>query len=107
MTWTPETIALAAFAALTLILLLVIGARLNGFQSRLAVLGRIDAKLDLLLKQANIKHDPYANVSAAVVEAVRNNRKIEAIKLYREATGVGLKEAKEYVEEVQRKAGMG
>ena len=107
MTWTPETIAFAVFAALTLILLVVIGARLSGFQSRLAALGRIDAKLDLLLKQANIKYDPYANVSAAVVEAVRNNRKIEAIKLYREATGVGLKEAKEYVEEVQRKAGLG
>lgn len=107
MTWTPESFALIAFAVLTLILLVVIGARLNGFQSRLAVLGRIDAKLDLLLKQANIKYDPYANVSAAVVEAVRSNQKIEAIKLYRQATGVGLKEAKEYVEEVQRRAGLG
>jgi ribosomal protein L7/L12 len=45
-------------------------------------------------------------VSDHIVEALRANRKIEAIKLYRQATGVGLKEAKEFIEEVQRRAGM-
>ncbi len=33
-----------------------------------------------------------------VVEALRANRKIEAIKLLREATGLGLREAKERIE---------
>lgn len=106
MTWTPEVFAMAVFGALALVLLLVIGARLNAMKSRMMALGRIDIKLDLLLKQANIKYDPYANVSAAVVEALRGDRKIEAIKIYRDATGVDLKEAKDYVEDVQRKAGL-
>jgi hypothetical protein len=34
----------------------------------------------------------------AFFEAVSDGKKIQAIKLYREATGVGLKEAKDYVD---------
>ncbi|NBT63336.1 MAG: hypothetical protein EBT02_16380, partial [Planctomycetia bacterium] len=33
-----------------------------------------------------------------LIELVRAGKKIEAIKLYRESTGVGLKEAKDFVE---------
>jgi hypothetical protein len=55
------------------------------------------ATLDLLLKQANLKFDPYASVSDDIVKALRANQKIEAIKLYRQVTGVGLKEAKEFI----------
>jgi ribosomal protein L7/L12 len=33
---------------------------------------------------------------------ISNNRKIEAIKLLREQTGLGLKRAKEYVDELER-----
>jgi len=36
----------------------------------------------------------------AVVDAIYGGRKIEAIKLVREATGCGLKEAKEFVEKL-------
>jgi ribosomal protein L7/L12 len=39
------------------------------------------------------------------VEALRRGHKIEAIKLYRQATGVGLKEAKDFIDDVQRRAG--
>jgi hypothetical protein len=106
MNWTPaETFGLVALIVLGLILLRAIGGRLDGIQKRLAVVSRIEAKLDLLLKQADIKFDPYAYVSNDIVEALRRNQKIEAIKLYRQATGVGLKEAKEFIEEVQRRAG--
>jgi Ribosomal protein L7/L12 C-terminal domain len=106
MNWTPtETVGLVALIVLGLILLRAIGGRLVGIQNRLAVLSRVEAKLDLLLKQANIKFDPYAHISNDIVEALRRNQKIEAIKLYRQATGVGLKEAKEFIEEVQRRAG--
>jgi len=35
---------------------------------------------------------------AAFYAAMANNRKIQAIKIYREVTGVGLKEAKDYVD---------
>jgi ribosomal protein L7/L12 len=75
---------------LGLILLRAIAGRLNGIQKRLAVVSRIEAKLDLLLKHANIKFDPFADVSTDIVAALRRNQKIEAIKLYRQATGVGL-----------------
>ena len=91
-----EIFGLAALIALGLILLLAIRLRLDGLQSRIAAITRVEAKLDLLLKQADIKFDPYAYVSDDLVEALRANQKIKAIKLYREATGVGLKEAKEF-----------
>jgi hypothetical protein len=107
MTWTSASFALAALAVVVLILLAGIGARLNGLRSRIAVLSRIEAKLDLLLKQANIKFDPYASVPLDIVQALREGRKIEAIKLYRQSSGVGLKEAKDFVEEVERRAGLG
>jgi ribosomal protein L7/L12 len=106
MTPTPESFVLITFVVLCLIMLVGIGARLNGIQSRNAVLFRIEAKLDLLLKQANIKFDPYANVQHEVAEAVRAGQKIKAIKLHRQSTGVGLKEAKDFIEEVQRRAGV-
>ncbi|MBI3099817.1 MAG: ribosomal protein L7/L12 [Planctomycetes bacterium] len=39
---------------------------------------------------------------AAVLDLIRQNRKIEAIKAYREKTGSGLKEAKDAVEAMER-----
>jgi hypothetical protein len=101
-----EIFGMVALMALGVILLFAIRVRLEGLESRIAGVSRVEAKLDLLLKQANIKFDPFAHVSDDIVKALRANRKIEAIKLYRQATGVGLKEAKEFVEEVQRRAGM-
>jgi ribosomal protein L7/L12 len=106
MTLTPESFVLIGFAVLGLMLLAGIASRLKGIQSQIAVLSRIEAKLDLLLKQANIKFDPYASVSREIAEAVRAGQIIEAIKLHRESTGVGLKEAKDFVEAVQRRAGV-
>lgn len=62
-------------------------------------LNRIESKLDQLLAQSAPRGgaqapDPYTEVRASLA----NGRKIEAIKIYRELTGVGLKEAKEAVE---------
>ena len=73
----------------------------------MGVMSRLEAKVDLLLKQANITFDPYANVPPEIAQAVRNGKKIEAIKLYRQSSGLGLKEAKEYIEGVERRAGVG
>ncbi len=39
----------------------------------------------------------------AISDALASGRKIEAIKIYREATGKGLKEAKEFIEELIQK----
>ena len=90
-----------------LILMALIDARLNRLKNRLAELSRVEAKLDLLLKQANIRFDPYVNVPPEIAEAVRSGKKIVAIKLQRESSGMGLKEAKDFIEEVERRAGMG
>lgn len=50
----------------------------------------------------------HPNLSPEAEEEVRaalaSRRKIEAIKIYREATGLGLKESKEAVEAMQRGA---
>jgi hypothetical protein len=56
----------------------------------------MDRKLDLVLKQLGI--DPYEGLDKQLVDLARGGQKIEAIKLYRAQTGVGLKEAKDYVE---------
>jgi hypothetical protein len=81
--------------------------RLLDILRRLSAFSRLDTKLDLLLKQAGIEYDPYTNLPLDVVDAVKRGNKIGAIKRYRERTGVGLKEAKDLIEEVQRRAGVG
>ena len=97
-----------AVMAAFLVLVLFAGLRyhLNTIERRTALIARVDAKLDLLLKHAGLTYDPYEKVSASVMEAVKAGRKIEAIKRYRKETNVGLADAKEYVEGVQRKAGL-
>ena len=102
----PE-LFLAIFAiALVLVLAKLFQLRLNGIATRVAAVSRIEAKLDLLLKQAGLHYDPYEDAPAAVADAVRRGQKIEAIKRYREINPGGLKEAKEYVEGMQRRAGI-
>jgi ribosomal protein L7/L12 len=108
---TPDTLRLMALVVFGGILLLSIGlagvaARLAAVRNRTAALSRIEAKLDLLLKQANIKFDPYADLPAEVAAAVRAGQTINAIKLYRQSSGAGLKEAKEFIEEIQRRSGV-
>jgi ribosomal protein L7/L12 len=65
---------------------------------------RLEAKLDALLKHEGIQFDPYADVPPSVTEALQRGKKIDAIREYRTATGAGLQEAKDFVEEVQRRA---
>ena len=95
-----------ATSSLGVIFIVLVLLRLISVEKRLAALSRVDAKLDLLLKQANLEFDPYQNLPREVTDALQRGEKIEAIKHYREATGVGLKEAKDFVEEIQRRAGI-
>jgi hypothetical protein len=90
-------LVLAAFIAGALL------ARLTAGEPHSRSLSRLEAKIDAILKHDLIAFDPYAGVPPAVVDALRRGRKIEAIKAYRTATGTGLKEAKEFVEDVQRR----
>ena len=61
-----------------------------------ARVGRIERKLNALLRHHNV--DPSPLPSDRVKQLANSARKIEAIKVYREETGVGLAEAKEAVE---------
>ena len=45
---------------------------------------------------------PPADLHQQVVMLLQHRRKLEAIKIYKDATGVGLKEAKDAVEAVER-----
>ncbi len=74
------------------------GRDTTGLETRLR---RIERKLDLILEflHVPVKDIELVNqVSAAVRQLADEGRKIEAIKLYREQTGAGLREAKEMVE---------
>jgi ribosomal protein L7/L12 len=97
--------AVCSIASLLFVIAVVF--RLALLERRVAAISRIDGKLDALLRHAGVQFDPYENVSADVADALRRGEKIEAIKRYRLATGAGLKDAKDFVEEVQRRSGSG
>ena len=59
-------------------------------------LKRVERKVDLLL--AHLKIDPFSDLNQEILELMRSGQKIEAIRRYREQTGISLKEAKDYVE---------
>ena len=80
-------------AGITLILLvstLLILERISNLSSRVKNLTRLEAKVDLLLKQAGLTYEPLANLAPNIVEAIKKGEKITAIKLYRDATGAGI-----------------
>lgn len=93
--------------AASLFLVAIVLLRIVSIEKRVAALSQVDAKLDLLLKQAGIAYDPFKNLPPQVTDALQRGEKIQAIKHYREATGVSLKQAKDDVEEIQRRAGRG
>ena len=80
-------------AILTILLLSML---FRGRASEPSRLQAVDRKLNLIL--ANLGIDPYEGMDQQIIELVRGGQKIQAIKLYREQTGAGLKESKDYVE---------
>lgn len=59
-------------------------------------LKRLERRVDLILNHLGL--NPNQDVNPQIVELLKAGQKIGAIKLYREQTGCGLKEAKDYVE---------
>jgi len=85
-----------AVLILALGLLMLVGAmerRVSRIDSRVA---RLEHKTDLVLERLGVEL-PGPD-TRQVVALLRAGKKIEAIKVYRELTGAGLKEAKEAVE---------
>ena len=83
--------------------LVVILARLATLERRLARLSRLDAKVDALLEASGVAFDAMRDVPVGVREALEQGETILAIKRFREATGAGLKEAKDFVDEIRRR----
>ena len=63
----------------------------------------LDRKLTMLTEHFKLKWDPTVGVPESVLAQVRAGNKIEAVKQYREATGEGLKEAYERIEEIDKR----
>ena len=78
----------------------IFGASNNNAQR----IARLETKIDLLLAHAGLTYEPFKGVPEAVVEALKDGQKILAIKRYREATGTGLKEAKDFIDSLERDA---
>lgn len=66
-------------------------------------LSRIDRKLTMLTEHFKLKWDPTVGVPEEVLAKVRAGDKVEAIKLYRELTGTGLKASHELIDEIDRR----
>jgi hypothetical protein len=96
-------IFLVVVAAVVLGLLHASG--IDDLRKRTRRLGRMEAKLDLLMKNAGIEFAPYQGLPAEVVDALNRGDKIQAIKFHCLTAGVGLKEAKTFIEDVQRRSG--
>lgn len=78
----------------------------NSALSRLSrQVAALDRKLDLIL--AHLGLEAPQREYAEVVEHLRAGRKIQAIKAFREATGAGLADAKNEVDAMARRMGLG
>lgn len=75
-----------------------------GYYQILKKLSRTDAKLDLLIKHAGLEFEPFKGLPTQVIDAIKRGEKVKAVKLYREACGVSLKQAKAVIDELERLA---
>lgn len=63
----------------------------------------IDRKLTMLTEHFKLKWDPTVGVPEEVLAKVRAGDKVDAIKLYREMTGKGLRESHELIDEIDKR----
>lgn len=78
---------------------------INLLRSRIV---HLEAQVDFLYRHLGItyveNHNP--DDDPRILDALRKNNLIEAIKIYREINDIGLAEAKSAVEEIKRRRGM-
>ncbi|MCK1566633.1 hypothetical protein IVB08_22160 [Bradyrhizobium sp. 173] len=74
--------------------------KMTGLQRRLVTLERVEAKLDLLLKQGGVSYEPLGG-STEIEDALKAGEKVRAVS-YRAANGCPLAEAKAAIERAQR-----
>ena len=71
-------------------------------------INELEDRLKFIYRRLNIEYaDPNSDPTLApqIQDALRRGNKIEAIKIYRELTGVGLAEAKQAVESLEARLG--
>ena len=61
---------------------------------------KLERQIEFILNSQGLRYrdDPGHGISPAIIDALQRGNKITAIKIYREQTGVGLKEAKDYID---------
>lgn len=64
---------------------------------------KLERQIAFLLEHLGLEYTegPSAGVAPEIIELVRSGQKINAIKLYREKTGGGMKAAKEFIDSLQ------
>jgi ribosomal protein L7/L12 len=67
-------------------------------------LAQLERKIDLILDHLGIEH--HDDFEEQLVSLLAQGQKIQAIKVYREATGSGLKDAKDAVEAIAARRGL-
>jgi ribosomal protein L7/L12 len=68
-------------------------------------INELEDRLNYLYRRLNIEYaDPNSDptLSPQIQDALRRGNKIEAIKIYRELTGVGLAEAKDAIDKAEK-----
>lgn len=67
---------------------------------------KLESQMVFLLRNLGVAYPdvPAGTASPEVMELLRRGQKIEAIKRFREETGAGLKDAKEFIESLERSA---
>ena len=81
---------------------MVTEAEMQVLRSRI---NELEDRLKFLYRRLNIEYaDPNSDpvISPQIQDALRRGNKIEAIKIYRELTGVGLAEAKQAIDRAEQ-----
>lgn len=85
----------------TILLLTIIVLLLASSDPSDAKIKHMDKKLDQIMDYLGIED---VNINEELKELIADNKKIPAIKRLRQETGMGLKEAKEYVDNLDEKS---
>ncbi len=82
------------------LLLMILGILVTSPSSSEFKISYMDKKLNRIMEHLGIEE---INIDKELKELILNDKKIPAIKRLREETGMGIKEAKEYVDNLEKK----
>jgi len=61
----------------------------------------LENKVDSIIEHLGVEFKPYKDTPEEVISALKNGERIKAIKLYRQFSGVGLKESSEIISHIE------